>query len=61
LRNRIDISGFGKLVNRFLLHAFALRFGKFLIELGEPLCGDVLLVVQFPDLMLSLVSQPFGF
>src|SRR5260370_8889351 len=53
----VEIAGFGKLIKRFLSHALALRIGQLLVDVGEPLGGDVLLVVECPDLILAFVSD----
>src|SRR5206468_7049321 len=41
LGHGIEIAGFGKLVERFLLHALALRVGQLLVNVGQALCSDV--------------------
>ena len=53
----IEVSGLGKFVERFLFHALALSIGQLLVDVREPLSGDVLLVVESPDLVLPFVSD----
>jgi len=53
----VEIAGLGKLVERFLAHAIALGVGQLLVDVGEPLGGDVLFVVERPDLILPFVGD----
>ncbi len=48
---------FREVVHRLLFHAIALRVDQLLVELGKALRGDVLFVVDFPDLILALVVE----
>src|SRR5207249_10321242 len=55
--NGIGVAGLRKFVQRLALHAFALRVGKFLVEIGKALRGDILLVVNLPNLILAFVFE----
>jgi len=46
-----------EVVHRLLLHAIALRVDQLAVKLRKPLCRDVLLVVNFPNLILALVVE----
>ena len=57
LRYSVEIASLGELIERFLFHAFALRVGQLLVNVGKPLGSDVLLVVKRPNLILAFVGD----
>ena len=57
LRDDVGVALLREVVHRLLFHAIALRVDKLAIEVGEALRGDVLLVVDFPNLIFALVVE----
>ncbi len=57
LRDGLGVAGLGEFEERLLLHAVALRIDQLAVDLSETLRGDVLFVVELPNLIFSLVVE----
>ncbi len=57
LRYGIQIPGFRKFVQRLFFHALRLHIRQFLVDVREPLRGDVGFIIERPNLILALVGN----
>src|SRR5258708_28762516 len=57
LGHGVNVAGFGKFEHGLLAHALALRVSQLFVEIGDALGGDVLLVVDGPDLILPFIGD----
>ena len=57
LWNDVEVPALSELIESFLAHAVTLRVSHLPVQIGKALRGYVLLVIQLPNLMFSLVGQ----